>query len=682
MAGDNKILPQHQALLDASAISEEVARARGYWSATYSADLNGRFKGVQKRVPGLVIPVHNVVGELAFNQLRPDDPRELKGKPLKYETPAGARMVLDVPPATLQHLGNPKVTLWITEGIRKADSLVSAGLKAIALLGVWSWRGKNEHGGLLALADWHDIALNGRKVVLCFDSDAFQNEGVHQAVAALGRWLESRDAKPCFVYLPSDGAKVGVDDYLAAGHGKDELVALIEDCWRPLASEGGGRGSERRAIVQSPPGIASEPDILARFAADMRRLGHVGEEKASQLVYLSVTSRLLAKIVSVVIKGPSAAGKSATVDRVLTFFPAEAFLVLSGMSERYLVYDDTPIRHTMLILYEAAGMSGEFASYLIRTLLSEGSLKYGTVESTPNGLKPRMTERQGPTGLITTTTQVNLHAENETRLLSLPVDDTRLQTAAVMDAIASGAGKRVDVVDWHQLQCWLADGECRVVVPYAVKLAGLIPPLAVRLRRDFSSLLGLIRAHALLHRASRAVSEHGEIVASLDDYKAVRALTVELLSEGLGAQVSKVTRQTVAAVRALTGDEAGRYVTSAQLAKPLKVEPSAAYRRVKVAISQGYLVNDEDRQRRPMKLRVGEPLPEDQVILPEVETLADDCTIARHLDPLPTLDDEDTDDCTIARHSGDPHPLDDEDTLATLEEEELAERLLGPGTAA
>ena len=173
------------------------------------------------------------------------------------------------------------------------------------------------------------------------------------------------------------------------------------------------------------------------------------------------------------------------------------------MSEKFLVYDDSPISHKMLILHEAAGMSGEYATYLIRTLLSEGCLRHGTVESTPEGLKPTLVVREGPAGLITTTTQINLHTENETRLLSLPVDDTRTQTRAVMGAIASDNGASVNLSEWHQLQFWLADGERRVVVPFASRLAELIPPIAVRLRRDFGTVLGLVRAHALLHRASR-----------------------------------------------------------------------------------------------------------------------------------------------------------------------------------
>jgi hypothetical protein len=106
------------------------------------------------------------------------------------------------------------------------------------------------------------------------------------------------------------------------------------------------------------------------------------------------------------------------------------------MSERTLAYSQEPIKHRFLVIYEAEGMASDFATYLMRSLLSEGAVRYETVESTRNGIKPRLIEREGPTGLIVTTTAVKLHPENETRLLSLTVTDTREQTRGVLSMLA------------------------------------------------------------------------------------------------------------------------------------------------------------------------------------------------------------------------------------------------------
>jgi hypothetical protein len=108
-------------------------------------------------------------------------------------------------------------------------------------------------------------------------------------------------------------------------------------------------------------------------------------------------------------------------------------------------------------------------------------------------------------------------------------------------------------------------------------LAEMIPPVAVRLRRDFGSLLALIRAHALLHRASREVDENEGVVATIEDYGAVRELVVDLISDGIGSTVSEATRETVNAVaEIITGDV--RYASNAQLPERLELDKAAVSR--------------------------------------------------------------------------------------------------------
>src|SRR5215467_1524760 len=165
-ASSPPLLPQHQALLAASGIMPEIAGARGYRSAEFADELAGEgFTEYQRRPPGLLLPVHDVSGRIAFCQFRPDDPRTKDGgKAIKYETPKGARMVLDVPPGIRENLRDITIPLFITEGIRKADSAVSYGYTCIDLLGVDAWRGKSESGGKAVLADWESIAVNDREV--------------------------------------------------------------------------------------------------------------------------------------------------------------------------------------------------------------------------------------------------------------------------------------------------------------------------------------------------------------------------------------------------------------------------------------------------------------------------------------------------------------------------------------
>jgi Protein of unknown function (DUF3631)/Domain of unknown function (DUF3854) len=229
MTALEQLLLQHAALLTASAISPAVAQARGYRSLEQKARLTELgFSSTQARVPALLIPIWNVHGEIATYQTRADEPRIVDGKPVKYETPRGSRMSLDVPPSCREQLRDPRVPLFVTEGVRKADAAASVGLCCVAVIGVWNWRGTNEFGGTTALADWESIALNGRPTYIVFDSDVMTKPSVNAALVRLKAFLASRHADIRLIYLLSGpgGAKVGLDDYVAAGHTVHELLGL------------------------------------------------------------------------------------------------------------------------------------------------------------------------------------------------------------------------------------------------------------------------------------------------------------------------------------------------------------------------------------------------------------------------------------------------------------------------
>jgi len=189
-----------------------------------------------------------------------------------------------------------------------------------------------------------------------------------------------------------------------------------------------------------------------------------------------------------------------------------------------------PVRHRILVIAEAAGFRKGDDALLLRSLISEGRIHHETVESSQVGLNSRVIERKGPTGLLVTTTSQQLEVELETRMFSIPVDDSREQTNAILTARASrwsgnGTIATRDPTPWHELQTWLESGERRVVIPYAAEITAAIPPAAVRLRRDVDTLWALVASHALLHQAQRERDPKGQIIAALDDYAAVYVRT-------------------------------------------------------------------------------------------------------------------------------------------------------------
>ena len=227
--------PEHlKALVEGSGIALDVIEERGYRTCTGYSELKSLGITIRRDTDthGLLLPLHTVNGKPGETYLakedrgvplmvyRPDTPQiDQEGQPQKYLYPGSQRVRLDCHPRAFPLLGDPTVPLWITEGIKKGDSLVTQELCALALLGVWNWRGTNAAGGKMALPDWHDVALNGRDVRIVYDSDIVEKPSVAYALQELSGMLTAKGARVHVAYLPSaDGEKVGVDDYLLTHH--------------------------------------------------------------------------------------------------------------------------------------------------------------------------------------------------------------------------------------------------------------------------------------------------------------------------------------------------------------------------------------------------------------------------------------------------------------------------------
>jgi putative DNA primase/helicase len=222
-----------------SSVSTEVSAQRGYRTLTGTGEDRDLLESLgfkpyiharETTYPALLIPMYGMGGFVRGHQIKPAVPRMRRKEdgtpvPIKYETPAGAPSVIDVPLPTSDRLReNPTASLWITEGVKKVDCLVSQGMAAIGLTGVFNWRAKD---GILG--DWEEIPLKGRPVVICFDADAASNRHVQLAMSRLGAWLRSRSVLSVhYLVVPAEVAGTpvkGVDDYFTAGGTMEDLAA-------------------------------------------------------------------------------------------------------------------------------------------------------------------------------------------------------------------------------------------------------------------------------------------------------------------------------------------------------------------------------------------------------------------------------------------------------------------------
>ena len=523
-----------------------------------------------------------------------------------------------------------KREIFLVEGESDAQTLWYHAQNALGIPGASTWK-----------SEWAQY-LEGYDVYIWQEPDHGGSKFVERI---------SKDLPDAKVITPPTDRKDISDCHV---HG-DPILDLLDELKSNARSIREIRDVENTKEIQAARQAASSllecHQILDECIQLCVDLGLVGEENNAKIIYLALTSRLLGRPINIVIKGLSSGGKSFTLGTILKFFPSSAYYALTSMSERAIAYSDEPMIHRILVIYEAAGLNSDLTNYLVRSLLSEGQIRYETVENIGGVLQSRVIEREGPTGLILTTTSINLHPENETRMLSLSVKDDPDQTKGVMVSQAyeaTGAkSSGPDLTPWHALQTWLGlAGNRDVVIPYAPELARHTDPSAVRMRRDFGSILNLIHAHAILHQLHRELDQNERIIATLDDYRVVYHLVKEQVSEGVEKAVSKGVRETVEKVSELS--KGSREISQSLLANEMNLHPSTISRRVKEAIKKGYLINLEDQRGRPYKLMPGDPLPDDISVLPRPDDLEkyisltppkNHATLQQSFVPYPTVGD-------------------------------------------
>lgn len=378
--------------------------------------------------------------------------------------------------------------------------------------------------------------------------------------------------------------------------------------------------------------LANRESILEALEDELRQRGFAGPTDVPKLVFLCLYTRFFEKPVSLVIKGPSGSGKSYALHSGLQFVPGSAYEEFSGMSEKALIYQsDLDLKHRYLVIGEAAGLAQGDGRAFLRQLLSEGTIRYITVQSTSKGLVGQELKLiEGPTGLVMTTTANALHPEDESRMLSYHLDESpeRVREALFKQALGLQTVERpIDLEPWFALHEMVGSGTLEVDIPFAQLLAQKLPLSHFRVMRDFPQVLSLIRAHALMHQCTRERGVRGQVIATLEDYRVVHDLIAGPLAQGLEEAVPDQVRMVVEAVKKLQGsttdtmpwDQQG--VSQVQLADALGRDQSVISRHARKAVGQGFLRDLNPGQGRKANLVIGDRELPSGTALPSLEEL-------------------------------------------------------------
>ena len=305
-------------------------------------------------------------------------------------------------------------------------------------------------------------------------------------------------------------------------------------------------------IVEAAERIAYDPQLFRKKIDIVNRLGVINERRNIGLYQLVMDSRLLpmgsagSDALAMKNSGHYGAGKSYPLFTCLKLYSQSAYYLISSGSEKSLYSIQNGLKHKALILAEALalesnGRKDNELAYAIRTLVSEGQIKYQTTgykDKKPVTIVKRIA---GPTSLVTTTIKGKLEDQLDDRMISVHPNTSVAQTKDIIERTAQVATGNDMPVDDKELRAYqhyhdsLISAE--VVIPFASDIASFVSrngSLPISARRSFKRVLSAIKTMTLLYQKQREKDEQGRFIADYIDYAVVYQLLKESFEESLG----------------------------------------------------------------------------------------------------------------------------------------------------
>lgn len=347
---------------------------------------------------------------------------------------------------------------------------------------------------------------------------------------------------------------------------------------------------ERRQALS----LLKNPDMIGKYL-ETCHTQYLGRENELILLKLACMSRKFKRGVNVILSGTSSVGKSDLVKAVLETVWGDDREDFTRISENYLLYRKSPLDHKIITFYEISG--SKETAYIVRTAITEGRLKLGTVVDDPQKGLVSVDIDKPTDGLVVISTFASgqLDWELSTRVIKIEIahNEDLARNVLRFKATPRTNGMAIPFRIWQVADKVLEPYE--VDIPYADKLAERFPVNEERFMRDFDKVLSLIRASALLHQYQREKTNEGHIVATESDYKLVFGLR-NLISESVSPipeplinflkTIQKInsepTREEIAKITQKSDKTIKRYIDLAQSNELVTAEGKGRNQKIRV----------------------------------------------------------------------------------------------------
>jgi hypothetical protein len=335
--------------------------------------------------------------------------------------------------------------------------------------------------------------------------------------------------------------------------------------------------------------LLESPDYFHSVSGAVRRGGLVGEERNALVLYLVGLSSLLQRPLNAIVKASSSAGKNFLVSRVLRLFPPGIVREITSSSKTAWNYSGDDFRHSIVYLQERNDAAG--AVHPVRLLISEGKL-VRTVTAYEGGVRVAKTfVAEGPIASISTTTRDRIEVDDESRHISIWLDESRDQTRRVNVSYLSPEPPLSDheIAVWRQAYSLIKErAEIPMVTPEWFKIvATKAYDNEVISRRYFPAFVEACKTISLVRSFEKdgPDSPPRKITVSFADFAIATILFEDTFVESLyGKAADNPNARTRKAVEEISETKGGAAVGAKDLAEHLSVTEDRAYELLRDAL--------------------------------------------------------------------------------------------------
>lgn len=340
--------------------------------------------------------------------------------------------------------------------------------------------------------------------------------------------------------------------------------------------------------------LLQSPYFFNEYLAVVEKAGLEGEWKNALVLLVVAVSRLLQRPICAFVKGKSSSGKNWLVGRVLSLMPRGRVRELTSASNKALHYSKDYFRHRVLFLQERDEAAGTV--HPLRLLLSERRLIRWVTGWDHGTLTTKKYVARGPVSAISTTTKSGIQIDDETRHLSIFVNESPEQTRRIVRAYAKRSPEsqglsEAELQVWHMVQRLLerrADNHEIVFPPWFDAVAENVFVEDVSVRRYYPTFVEACRTICLIRsfQRGRQPSESGQIQLEFADFAIAELIFERVFVQSLHRQEGSAleVRQ---AVKEISAAKNGEGVQAEDLAESLGISRHSAYARLREAAQAG-----------------------------------------------------------------------------------------------